>query len=120
MFAFKRTYEHFAPDKVVTMLQKRNQVFERVICADVLGAMQFGGAGLVFAGYLRTFPSLDVPKPVSHFRLLAGSGTRDAQLEGQVESRPLPKQNSDVIESEARTTLTCHHKRPTPSTCINQ
>ena len=86
MFAFKRTYEHFAPDKVVTMLQKRNQVFERVICADVLGAMQFGGAGLVFAGYLRTFPSLDVPKPVSHFRLLAGSGTRDAQLEGQVDS----------------------------------
>ena len=68
------------------MLQKRNQVFERVICADVLGAMQFGGAGLVFAGYLRTFPSLDVPKPVSHFRLLAGSGTRDAQLEGQVDS----------------------------------
>ena len=55
MFAFKRTYEHFAPDKVVTMLQKRNQVFERVICADVLRAMQFGGAGLVFAGYLRTF-----------------------------------------------------------------
>ena len=26
---------HFSAEKVVTMLQKRNQVFERVFCADV-------------------------------------------------------------------------------------
>ena len=29
---------HFSAEKVVTMLQKRNQVFERVFCADVQAA----------------------------------------------------------------------------------
>ena len=27
--------EHFSAEKVVTMLQQRNQVFERAFCADV-------------------------------------------------------------------------------------